>query len=322
MVNMGDTTKKMIFISIIISMPFCGITQYNNDDLVLFNKGNALYSLVYEDLDIDHEIKLIDSNSTEGKIKIDLLKEEKEEILDVALDYFEDLIDEFPKSSLIYRAMNNAALISSQLNYMDEAIEYYKKIISSKADDNEKGGIGEGIMAEPYALYKNRACKNLAEIYLEQKDFDTALKYIKLTDKYPYQHFCGNEYAANDIYIATLYTRGYYGLNKVEKALSYSLPYIFNNQLASNSIIVELTVTILKEKYDNAKLISDFENCAKNHYTETVKRNKKEWVKYYIDFMNVKIEIPFYSFDFEDDKKIIEEIEESYFYQLLNTPKL
>ena len=69
--------RKLLFFSTIILIPIIGISQENNEDLALFNKGNALYKLVYEDLDFDYDIKSIDSTSTEGKVKIDLLKEQK-----------------------------------------------------------------------------------------------------------------------------------------------------------------------------------------------------------------------------------------------------
>ncbi|XLS27792.1 tetratricopeptide repeat protein [Flavobacteriaceae bacterium M23B6Z8] len=309
--------RKLIISLAVLLITSCGISQETAEDLILLNKGNALYSLVFEDMDFDFEIHTTDSISSEGKIKISILKEQKEEILEVALKYFEELINDYPKSDLIYRALNNAALIYDQLDNTDQAIKYYKKILTSDANDHEKGGIGKGIMAEPYALYKNRACKSLAELYLQQKDFDSALKYIRLTEKYPYKHFCGNEYAANDIYMATLYARSYYGLNEVEKALSYSLPHIFNNSLASNTEIVELTVRILKENKDYEKLISDFENSVKNYYSETFKTNDSKWIEYNIDFMGVKIEIPNYTFEFGDEKEIIGVIKESYFYKLL-----
>lgn len=292
--------KIIIFFSTLVFLPFLGNTQESNEDLVLFSKGNALYSLVEEEFSI----------------------EKKEEVLLLALDYFKELISKYPKSNLIYRAINNAALTCEQLGYTEEALEYYKKIISSKANDKEKGGVGQGIMADPYTLYKNRACKRMAEIYLLKKEFDLALKYINLTKKYPYKHFCGNAYATNDIYIATLYTKGHYGLNQIEKALSYSLPHIFSNGLTNNSSLVDLTVKILKEQNNEQKLIEDFKKSIENYYYQIDKKKRHKRTRYYIDFMEVKIEFfpeifSLTTYQGKERNNIKIHLEKSYFYTVL-----
>lgn len=297
-------------------LPLVLKAQDHNEDLVLFEQGNALYSLV---MDFDNEIMQLDSSLFEDSIKLVILQEQKEEIMDGCLEYFEELIEEYPKSELRYRSMNNAALISRRLDDMEEAIKYNKWIIHSKANDLEKGGIGEGIMAEPYALYKNRACKNIAAIYLEQEEYSKALKYLKLTKKYPYQHFCGNEHASNDLYMAQFYAKCYLELGDVKKALEHSLPHIFYNGLANNSQIVELSISILNTHYDKETLILDFKESIDKHYAELIKGDDYEWEKYFIDFMDVKIEIHYASiFGFEKEGEIEKAIEDSLFFQLLN----
>lgn len=310
--------KKTKFLLILILLANI-ICAQDDEGAVFFEKGIALYELVYDDLQLDDEIENLDTSKIEDKIKFELLIEQKEVLLEKSFENFKILIEKYPESSLIYRAMNNASLVSSELEKYDEAIIYCKKVLKSKAKDDEKGGIGKGIMADPYALYKNRACKNLAEIYIKKEDFKEALKYIKLITKYPYQHFCGNAYATDEIYIATLKTKSYNGLGKFQKALSYSLPHIFNNGLASNSEIVELTVKILKENYNMDNVVLDFEMAGLNYFKETVKRNKNEWEECYIDFLDQKIMLPFYSLEYTDDKNkaVKEGIEESYFYELL-----
>ncbi len=301
--------KTLILYFLIILGNYCFSQNNNNRDLALFNKGNGLYELVYEDLNIDYTLSQLDTTKVIERAQYRVLVEQKEEILERSLEYFEELIDEYPKSKMFFRAMNNSALISTQLDYINEAIEYYKRIIKSKADDKEKGGIGEGIMAEPYALYKNRACKSLAEIYLLRKDFKEAIKYINLTKKYPYQHFCGNEYAENDIYIATLYAKNYIGLNNIEKALEYSLPHVFYNGLASNLEILEITLNLLKSNYTKEQLNSELKKSLRN-----IKLKKRKGYKYGVTtFLNIKIELssemyslPDSDFNYEQYEKLSE----------------
>lgn len=237
------------------------IAQNENEDLAIFNKGEAVYNLIYEDFDIQYELDHLDTTMVEEKIEYEVLKEMKSSILERSLEYYEDLIEDYPNSKLFYRALNNAALISNQLDYKDEAIEYYNQILNSDANDKEEGGVGSGLMAEPYALYKNRAAKSLAEIYLSQENFNKAIEYINLTKKYPYQHFCGNEYAADEIYIATLYTKAYLGLGKVKDGLDYSLPHVFFNGLADNSEIQILALETIKKNFSKKEIDSELDKA-------------------------------------------------------------
>lgn len=237
------------------------IAQNENEDLAIFNKGEAVYNLIYEDFDIQYELDHLDTTMVEEKIEYEVLKEMKSSILERSLEYYEDLIENYPNSKLFYRALNNVALISNQLDYKDEAIEYYNQILNSDANDKEEGGVGSGLMAEPYALYKNRAAKSLAEIYLSQENFNKAIEYINLTKKYPYQHFCGNEYAADEIYIATLYTKAYLGLGKVKDGLDYSLPHVFFNGLADNSEIQILALETIKKNFSKKEIDSELDKA-------------------------------------------------------------
>lgn len=223
-------------------------------------------------------------------IEYNVLLKQKKSILRQSLSYYEELIEEFPESKLVFKAMNNAALISLQLDYKEDAIDYYKEILKSKANDKEKGGVGEGLMAEPYALYKNRACINLAEIYLTKKDYTNALKYINLTKKHPYQHFCGNAHAANEVYLATFRAKCYLGLNHVTKALEYALPYSFNTILADNSEALALTLEILKSNYSLNELNIELEKSLKHIKIKKVKGYERGITT----FMGIKFNLPFY----------------------------
>lgn len=135
------------------------------------------------------------------------------------------------------------------------AKKIFESILDSDYDEMDKGGRGSGIMAEPYALYKNNCCKNLAEIALLEKRYQDALDYTRLTEtEYPYIHFCGNEYAANDIYIAYTVARCYEGLEMEEKAIKVLIPFCMYNGLASNKYLVEMACRLIKKKYSATEI--------------------------------------------------------------------
>jgi len=307
----------LIFLALIGQFAFGQYKPIQKDEL-LFEKGLLLQQLVSEDLELDDIINAKDSI----KLRQELATDIKETILDKSLEFYQELIDSFPKSKLLFRALNNKGFIELALDDKDEAKITFQKIIDSKADDKEKGGIGSGLMAEPYANYKNRAAKILADISIKEKKYSDAIKYLDLTQKYPYRHFCGNEYAADEIYMSELYAKSYLGLNDRVKALKILLPNILENGLADNSDIVDLAYQTLLKDHQKNELKLKYEQAFKNYQTEKVKSKNDEYEIYYINFLDTKIELNSWQLDFlksEEKRKKIDEIyKNSKFYKLLN----
>lgn len=297
--------------------------QKNNTiqkDEMLFSKAILLHQLVDEDLYLN---QTINSKDTATIVNKEFAIEIKETILEKALDFYRELIDSFPKSNLLFTALNNKGIIELDLNDTKDATKTFQRILDSNADDKEKGGIGSGLMAEPYANYKNRASKTLAEIYIKANDYEKAIKYLDLTKKFPYRHFCGNEYAADEIYMRELYARCYLGLNDTDKALKILLPSLLENGLASNSDLVIVAAETLLKKHSKGELKTLYENAFKSYKTEKIKpKNSDEYEKYYIIFLDTDIEINSWRLEVmrpDERQKEIETIcKTSQFYKLLN----
>ncbi len=292
-------------------------------DELLFEKAYMLHSLVRYPLYLDDEIE---DYRDSIPARAELAAEIKETILDEAYEYYEELIDSFPRSKLKYRTLNNMGAIELALDYNEDALKTYKQILDSKADDKEDGGVGEGIMAEPYANYKNRAARVIASIYLEDSNYTEALKYLDLTQKYPYRHFCGNEYAANDIYMARQYARCYVGLGQYDSAISKLVPHLIENGLASNSSAVDILYKVLLKKYTKSELKKKLHDAFENYYTETIMDSDDEDKKYYyVMFLGHKLYIDMwglYYLDTQPADKVEDKIKNKYtslrLYRLLN----
>jgi hypothetical protein len=171
-------------------------------------------------------------------------------------------------------------------------------VASEHFHDRDKGGRGSGIMQEPYALYKHDACECLAQISLRQSHFSNALKYIQLSEKkYPYQHFCGNEMAASRIYTAEMYAKAYCGLHDTAAALRVLLPYVFDNGLASNELILNDVVKLLRVKYEKEELAARLDKAIDSVRSRLVKQEKYEYTNYEIVFLDVPITVPEYFFN-------------------------
>jgi hypothetical protein len=98
----------------------------------------------------------------------------------------------------------------------------------------------------------------LAEISLQVKQWDDAERYIELFDKkYPYQHFCGNEWAAYYIMKSTMEARLHEGQGKIDKAVRDLVPFIFDDRLASNKDVISLLKDILRRNYSSNEISSE-----------------------------------------------------------------
>lgn len=296
-------------------------SQDEKTDMDYFNKGVTIFEVI-DETSFEYDLKSIDTTANEGKARYETLNSKKEDILDFAFEQFLKIIEEYPNSKVYHKSLYNLAYISSLEDDEDNEIKYLKMILESNANDKENSG-RSGIMSNPYANFKNHASKRLTAIYLAKGEFKTALNFKQINEKYPLQHFCGNAFAEDEIYSAIQYAEIFIGLGEPQKALSYLLPNIFNNGLADNSDLVELTAKTLKDNYKLASLIKDFKNSIDNIYSRVEKQNQNTWTNYYIKYLDTEIEIPiweigYYETDSEKMKSECEKIiSESEFYRTL-----
>ncbi len=319
--------KQYLYILTILILTSCSSLKNNSSnkneklDIVMFNKGVTIFEMV-DKLSIDWELQRLDTLKQDEKIKYDVFKNEKEEILELAFDQFAKIIQDYPDSELYHKSLYNLAHISSLLNYEEDEIKYLEMILSANVNDRENSG-RSGIMSNPYTNFKNEASKKLTEIYINKRNYKTALEYKKLNEKYPLQHFCGNAFAADEIYNAKQYAKIYNGIGKNKKALSYLLPHIFNNGLANNSGLIDLTIESLKKNFDQSLIKKDFEKSISEVYSKIEKDGKGEHTYYFIKYFNIEIGVPSWNLSFESDSGAIKSeleksIRESEFYKKLN----
>jgi tetratricopeptide (TPR) repeat protein len=177
-----------------------------------------------------------------------------------------------------------------------KAKEIFRSILDSDFDEMDRGGRGSGLMAEPYALYKNNSCNILAEIALDEKDYKNALRYTQMADtEYPYVHFCGNEYEANDIHMAVMYAKCYSGLGDSDRAIQTLMPHCIENGFANNSRLIEQLCEMLKKKYSREEIKQEINNAISGIYLKEIKRRDYVNSNYYTKMFNTELELGTYS---------------------------
>jgi tetratricopeptide (TPR) repeat protein len=237
-------------------------------------------------------ILLFTCSSLSGQIPVDSLfkiaeKHYEEENVDSAYTIYKTIVDNYKSHKAYSTALYNLTWAAMDLKKYDVAEKGSLELLHSDYDDYEKGP-GEGLMAEPYALYKHRACKILSNIYLQKAEYKSALKYEKLADKkYPYRHFCGNELAANEIYKSTAYARCYAGLGKRKKAIKIALKEAFNSSFADNSIVIALADSFITTEYGKEKIMNELQ---KSTASLKIKSNGK-YETFYVRIFDNTIEI-------------------------------
>jgi tetratricopeptide (TPR) repeat protein len=175
----------------------------------------------------------------------------------------------YPSSPLAARAHYNVALILRQLNDTTRAIATFIEILD-KDEYNERDS---NDLMEPYTLYKHHSCRNLAEMSLEKKQYAQAARYIEMFDKkFPYQHFCGNEWAAYDMYRDVMVARVLEGQHDIKKAIRILITSIPENGLASNQAVLKTLDGILSRNYSFEQLQAEFTQALNNFRIETKKK--------------------------------------------------
>lgn len=137
-----------------------------------------------------------------------------------SIKLFKLLVSSYPHSAYFGKALYNIAyLYFTEFEELDSAEEIFTRILSLKLDERDKGGQTSSPIHSPYSLYKHNSSKRLCEIYLQRKDYEQALRYIKLADrKYNFEAYSGTDERLNYLYETELYYRCYVGLNKIDRA--------------------------------------------------------------------------------------------------------
>lgn len=234
-----------------------------------------------------------------------------------AIASFKYIVDNHPKNELYPRAFYNLGYIYYQEKQFENAKEIFKTILDSEF--NEKEALGGDLMADPYTNYRHRAANQLQQIYYDTKDYDSSLYYLALSDTaYPYLHFCGNEYAANDVYMSLKYADVYEKLDDLTNAKKALLKSVFVD-LADNSKVIEELKRLFEKDKGKKGLIDELNKALENIYSKTETRNDEEYTWYYFKFQGTEIAVPYNFFDSDDfDKaKTIAEIKQTEFYIMI-----
>ena len=234
--------------------------------------------------------------------------------MDKALSCYLYIVENHPRNELYPRALNNVGYIYFQQQKYKKAIVAFTKLLNGGQDELEP--LGGGIMANPYANYRHRAAAQISDCYYELRQYDSALRYLALSDTtYPFWSDCGNAYAENDIWTALRYADIYQKLNQPDKAIEKLLPEVFDTGLADNSKIIAELKELLKGKPD---LLKQLDESIDGVYLKTFTSDYGDYERYCIQWLGVEIEYPYHFNKSEYTKEnVMNKMRESEFYKMV-----
>lgn len=230
----------------------------------------------------------------------------EDEELDSALIVFRQFRTQYPNSELSPRVHYNIGYILNEQGKKDEAKTVFKEVLASNYNEKDPGG--RGLMGPQYALYKHFSCEQLADIYITEKNYVEAEKYVRLFDKkYPYEHFCGNELTAYQIFKSRSYAKVYDGQGKTDEAIKQLIPHIFYTGLADDDELIKDLILLLDKRYKTDDIKSEL---IKSISTLKIIDSKKRGEIATIELYGLKINVNEYALydlnnpDFEMNEKL------------------
>ncbi|ESU18448.1 hypothetical protein FCR2A7T_29740 [Flavobacterium cauense R2A-7] len=178
---------KKILIILTTFIPLLSFSQ-NDNDKIIYERAKTLQFVHYE---TDLMQMMLSGDTIEANIANKIF----DQFQKLAINEYDKIIQEFPKSELLLDALYNKAEAQYNLGLNKEAKATFEKVILNNPQ-------------------KGKSLIYLAFIALEEKKYSDALKYIEQRKKLTPKFFCGNEYQTEENQMKYIEEKCKIGLSK------------------------------------------------------------------------------------------------------------
>ncbi len=316
---------KFLFVFLLALLGSFTHAQVYNDSLfyeqraeMLWNDAVSLERVYFVFLNLDEQLQALDTSSLRDSIKYVLLNEQKEIILNAALNEYNLLLEKFPKSWYAPLSTFRKAEIHRKLGQLDSARYYLLNLVLTDSALVVLARDDSWEFNEKYNLQKDTYIA-LAEVEYEAENYNRSISYLLKSETAPSYLLCGNEFENMDVETVIIYAKNYYALDSLDKAIEFLLPNIIFNGMANNRALVALAIDYLLEKYDRNYLLSEFEKSFQNYYTLHPKWSGYR-KKYYIRYLGEEMLLVPFSPEhgtIPEEQQIQQVMKNELFYKLL-----
>jgi len=190
---------------------------------------------------------------------------------DSAVVYYKQVIEltDENRTTYYYRQLGDCFI---KLNDYKKAKESYLKCITDTSNNR--------------VFSSNRDCyQGLIDIYIEEKNYNEALKYLRLADsKYPHIGICSNGELEQDLRLNYKYSQCFKELDQIDSAIAYLTPYVFvepENLLMDSLEYMKINthyIDLLNQRYNEIEIKKEISSAIENIYYKKeidIERNKK-----------------------------------------------
>lgn len=152
-----------------------------------------------------------------------------------------------------------------RLNELSNAELYYQKVLHTSLKDSTE----TNDFVEPFANYKNNACKGLAYVYEYKKDWKTSLYWLNQTKVYPHYCYASSHKLEDAVDVLEWYIFLYKKMDKYDDAMYEGLNFILNNPLLGNydsyyKRVNQYFLGIIYDGYNKTDFINKLNNSTNN----------------------------------------------------------
>ena len=178
-----------------------------------------------------------------------------------------------------------------EMNKNDSAKSFYKRCLSFPLSSN--------FLASP----QRKSCLGISELFISEHKYELAIEYLRLAEKeYPFRKICNAGEFERNLILKVEFAKCYEGLNKIDSAISFLTPYMFQpaEDLTIDSLeyinYLDYYFKLLSLKYNKCELKKILNQSLSNIYYKkeldtSIINTANAWHEIYcsINFLGAKV---------------------------------
>lgn len=223
-----------------------------------------------------------------------------------ALNIFKEIVTKYSKSDVFPLALYNVPYLYQEIDSLEMAFFWYKKILNTKFNDNEP----HYNFPDTHTNIKHKSCLNIGNIYYNSDKYkEASIFYLRALNQYPYFSSSGTSTKKNNMLVANWIADCYEKQNKFDSLIWALLPHALSESPYMSNPLSERMLKFIDGNSNRIEFKKELDISLENakYINQSV----------IILLRNNKIVINSYFTSLEEDT-MIENIKQTFFYEELS----